>query len=120
MGSILDVVKKYYESFDNHGDGWKELVSDDVKFVAPLQAAQGKKDFVALSEQFQQLLQETRVLKRFEDGDSVCSICESVVNTPSGEPLTFTYAEWARVRDGRVFEFNIYYDPREFASAFGG
>lgn len=119
MGSARNIVEKYYAVFDAHREGWKDLVTDDVEFVSPLQTAHGKKEFVALSEQFQQLLRETRVLRRFDDGDSVCSICESVVSTPSGKLLTFTYAEWARVREGRLSEFRIYYDPREFAKAFG-
>lgn len=117
--SARNVVERYYAAFDAHRDGWKDLVTDDVEFVSPLQAARGKKEFVALSEQFQRFLEKTRVLRRFEDGDSVCSICESVVTTPAGEPLSFTYAEWARVRGGRLSEFRVYYDPRAFAKAFG-
>jgi ketosteroid isomerase-like protein len=119
MESARKVVEKYYAAFGAHRDGWKDLVTDDVEFVSPLQSARGKEEFVALSEQFQQFLRETRVLRRFEDGDSVCSICESVVTTPSGKALSFTYAEWTRVRAGRLSEFRIYYDPREFAKAFG-
>lgn len=119
MGKTRDIVESYYASFDAHRDGWKELVTDDVEFVSPMQHSRGKAAFVALSEQFQQLLRETRVLRRFEDGDSVCSICESVVSTPSGLPLTFAYAEWARVRGERLSEFRVYFDPREFAKAFG-
>lgn len=119
MSSARSIVEKYYAAFESHGDGWKDLVTDDVEFVSPLQAAHGKREFVALSEQFQHLLRETRVLRRFEDGDSVCSISESVVSTPSGNLLAFTYAEWARVREGRLTEFRIYCDPREFGKAFG-
>lgn len=119
MGTALHVVQTYYEAFDNHRDGWQDLVSDNVSFKGPLQKANGKREFVALTSQFLQFHQETILLKRFEEGDSVCSICESVVNTPSGKPITISYAEWARVSNGRVSEFRVYYDPREFAKAFG-
>lgn len=119
MGAALDAVKAYADAFENRQKEWKDLVTDDVTLAGPLQCASGRKEFIALTEQFLQIHRKTRVLKRIEDGDSVCSICECVVNAPSGKQLTFQYAEWARVAKGRVAEFRLYYDPREFARAFG-
>jgi ketosteroid isomerase-like protein len=119
MESALNVVKKYYEAFDAHRDGWQELVADDITFVAPIQKADGKQEFVALTAQFLRFHKQTRVLRRFEEGDSVCSIFEFVLDTPSGDPLTCQVAEWARVDRGRISELRIFYDPRGFAKAFG-
>jgi hypothetical protein len=51
MESALNVVKKYYEAFDAHRDGWQELVADDIDFVAPIQRVTGKQAFVALTAQ---------------------------------------------------------------------
>ena len=119
MESALNVVKKYYEAFDAHRDGWQELVADDINFVAPIQKASGKQAFVTLTAQFLHFHKETRVLKQFEEGDSVCSIFEFVLDTPSGEPLICQVAEWARVDRGRISEIRIFYDPRGFANAFG-
>jgi ketosteroid isomerase-like protein len=119
MESALTVIERYYEAFDAHRDGWKDLVTDEVTFVGPLQNAKGRQEFVALTEQFLQFHRETRLLRRFEDGDSVCSIFEFVIGTPSGGPLTCQVAEWARVERGRIAELRIFYDPRGFAKAFG-
>ena len=119
MESPIDVVKRYYEAFDAHRDGWQELVADDVKFDAPIQKARGKQEFIALTEQFLHFHQETRLLQRFERGESVCSIFEFVMDTPAGQTLTCEVAEWARVDGGRISEIKLLYDPRGFAKAFG-
>jgi hypothetical protein len=42
MESPIDVVKRYYEAFDAHRDGWQELVAENVSFDAPIQKARGK------------------------------------------------------------------------------
>lgn len=119
MKSPIEVLKKYYEAFDAHRDGWQELVADDVTFDAPIQKTKGKKEFVALTEQFLHFHKETHLLKRFEQGDSVCSIFKFVMNTPAGQPLTCEVAEWARVEEGRISDIKLLYDPRGFAKAFG-
>jgi len=119
MESPGEIVKKYYEAFDTHGAGWRELVADDVRFDAPIQKATGKTEFVALTEQFLQFHKQTRLLERFERGNSVCSIFEFQMTTPSGQPLTCEVAEWARVENGRISELKLLYDPRGFAKAFG-
>lgn len=119
MAAAIEVVRKYHDAFNSHSGGWKDLVDDNVVFVGPLQKASGKQELVSLNEQFLQLHKGTRLLKRFEAGSDVCSISEYVLNTPSGKPLTCTVAEWATVRDGRIANFRIYYDPREFAKSFG-
>jgi ketosteroid isomerase-like protein len=119
MESASAVVKRYYEAFDAHRDGWQELVADDINFDAPIQKAKGKTEFVALTQQFLHFHKETRLLRRFEQGDSVCSILEFMMNTPAGQPLTCEVAEWARVDKGRISAIKLLYDPRGFAKAFG-
>jgi len=112
MESPTDVVKRYYEAFDAHRDGWQELVAEDVRFDAPIQKARGKQEFVALTAQFLHFHKETRLLQRFEQGDSVCSIFEFVMNTPAGQPLTCEAATWARIDNGRIAGTKLLYDPR--------
>jgi ketosteroid isomerase-like protein len=119
MESPKEIVGRYYEAFDGHRDGWQDLVAEDVRFDAPMQKANGKQEFVALTAQFLHFHKETRLLERFEQGDSVCSIFEFVMDTPAGQPLTCQVAEWARVKQGRISEIKLLYDPRGFAQAFG-
>lgn len=114
-----DVVERYYAAFDAHANDWQDLVSDDVIFDGPVQHARGKTEFVGMTAQFLSAHRATRLLRRIVDGDTVTSLFEFVVDAPNGQQLTCAVSEWATVRDGRIREFRVYYDPREFVQAFG-
>jgi ketosteroid isomerase-like protein len=114
-----DVVERYYAAFDAHQNEWQDLVTDDVVFEGPVQHARGKAEFLKLTAQFLNAHRATRLLRRIADGNTVSSMFEFVVDTPSGYELTCPVAEWATVSDGRINEFRVYYDPREFVRAFG-
>jgi ketosteroid isomerase-like protein len=114
-----EVVERYYAAFDAHRNEWQDLVTDDVVFDGPVQHASGKAEFVGMTEQFLGAHRATRLLRRIADDDTVMSMFEFVIQPPSGEQLTCPVAEWATVTDGRISEFRVYYDPREFVRAFG-
>jgi len=114
-----DVVERYYQAFDAHGTDWQNLVTDDVVFDGPVQHARGRSAFVDLTSQFLGAHRSTHLLRRITDGDTVTSLFEFVIAAPNGQQLTCPVAEWATVRDGRISEFRVYYDPREFVRAFG-
>ena len=114
-----EVVERYYAAFDAHRNGWQELVTDDVVFEGPVQHARGKAEFVGLTAQFLGAHRATRLLRRIADGDTVTSLFEFVVDAPNGQQLMCPVSEWATVRDGRIAEFRLYYDPRDFVQAFG-
>jgi ketosteroid isomerase-like protein len=114
-----EVVERYYAAFDAHRNDWQDLVTDDVVFEGPVQHARGKAEFVGLTAQFLGAHRATRLLRRIADGDTVTSLFEFVIDAPSGQQLTCPVSEWATVRDGRIAEFRLYYDPRDFVQAFG-
>ena len=115
----LDVVERYYAAFDEHRTGWQDLVTADVVFEGPIQRARGKSQFVELTAQFLGAHRATRLLRRIADEATVTSLFEFVINAPNGQQLTCPVAEWVTVNDGRISEFRVYYDPREFVQAFG-
>jgi ketosteroid isomerase-like protein len=117
--SAREVVEQYYAAFDAHALRWQDLVTDDVIFDGPVQHARGKAEFVGLTTTFLQAHRETRLLSRVADGVRVASLFEFVIDAPSGERMTCSVAEWATVDDGRISEFRVYYDPRDFVRAFG-
>ena len=114
-----DVVERYYAAFDAHRNEWQDLVTDDVVFEGPVQRARGKAAFVDLTAQFLGAHRATRLLRRIADGGTVTSQFEFVIEAPNGQQLTCPVAEWATVSDGRISEFRVFYDPREFVRAFG-
>jgi ketosteroid isomerase-like protein len=113
------VVERYYAAFDGHQNDWQDLVTDDVVFDGPVQHARGKAEFVGLTAQFLGAHRATRLLRRIADDCTVASLFEFVIQAPSGQQLTCPVSEWATVRDGRISEFRVHYDPREFVRAFG-
>lgn len=122
MLSPLDIVNRYL----NHTSSAQadlpqaaELLADDVVFTGPLMRTTGKAAYIDLLQQFLPAHVSTRVLRQFDDGDEVCSIDELTVRTPSGTTVTLAMAEWFKLRGGRISEHTVYYDPREFAAAFG-
>jgi len=114
-----EVVERYYAAFDAHRRDWQDQVTDDVVFEGPVQHARGKAEFVALTAQFLGAHRATRLLRRIADENTVTSLFEFVIDAPNGRQLTCPASEWATVRDGRISEFRVYYDPREFVQAFG-
>lgn len=119
MGQARDVVERFYKAFDSKDPAWKDMLTPDVHFTAPLQRASNAEELTEITEQFLQFHTATRVRARFEDGDQVCSIMEFDLTSPTGEPFSCLVSELATVKDGKVSEFEIVYDPREFAAAFG-
>ncbi len=120
MGKALDVVKKFYDITENKkGEGLEETLTDDMKFDGPLMHSSNAKEYVESTKQFLQMHKATRMTKQFEDGDDVCSIYEMDIATPDGGTFTVDMVDWITVKGGKVAKQKIYYDPREFAKAFG-
>lgn len=122
MSNALAIVNRYLKLTSFAGADLPqaaELLADDVAFTGPLMRTTGKDAYVGLLQQFLPAHVSTRVLRQFADGDEVCSIDELTVRTPSGGIVTLAMAEWFKLRGGRIAEHTLYYDPREFAAAFG-
>jgi ketosteroid isomerase-like protein/uncharacterized protein YndB with AHSA1/START domain len=116
----LDVVNRFYEATSNRrSDELAGLVNDDVTFEGPVMQARGALEYLAMNEQLLGFHRETTMLRQFENGDAVCSIYMLTMGTPAGDELTVTVADWMEVADGRIAAQRIYFDPREFAQAFG-
>lgn len=119
MGEAREVIERFYDAFDRKDPAWKELVAPDVRFVGPLQSANGAGEFAQITEMFLQFHKATRLVARFEDGSSVCSFLEFDLTTPAGAEMRCTVSELATIADGKLSEVKVIYDPRDFATAFG-
>lgn len=122
MSEALSIVNRYLALTSSAGADLPQAVSllaPDVVFAGPLMRVEGRQAYGSLLEQFLPAHVATRVLRQFADGDEVCSINELTLRTPSGGTLALPMAEWFKLRGGLIAEHTIYYDPREFAAAFG-
>ena len=122
MPSSIDIVNAFLRATSSTSADLAsatQLMTDDVQFIGPLMRTSGRGEYAALLRGFLPAHIATKVLRQFADGDEVCSIDQLAVRSPSGATVTLEMAEWFRLRDGRIAEHRIYYDPREFATAFG-
>jgi ketosteroid isomerase-like protein/uncharacterized protein YndB with AHSA1/START domain len=116
----LEVVNRFYDATaTQEAAALAPLVADDVTFEGPLMRARGAREYLALNEQLLGFHRDTKMLRQFENGSSVCSIYELTMGTPAGGELTLTMADWMDVAGGKIVSQRIYFDPREFAQAFG-
>jgi limonene-1,2-epoxide hydrolase len=121
MAEALKTVNAFLDLTNNRKDikAAMQLLATDVVFVGPLMRTSGPEEYAALLEKFLPAHVDTRILKQFEDGDDACSVNDLVVRDPSGGTITLSMVEWFRLRGGKIAEHRVYYDPREFARAFG-
>ncbi len=120
MSTPRHVVERFYDVTNNRGGaGLRDVVAGDIRFVGPLMQASGADQYVAMNEQLLPFHKGWKLLRQFVDGDDVCTIYEMTMGTPSGGTIVLPLVDWIRVSEGRVAEQRIYFDPRQFASAFG-
>lgn len=118
----LATVNRFLHLTSSSGNGLGEaagLLAEDVVFKGPLMSLTGRAAYLELLGQFVPAHVSTRVLRQFVDGDEVCSINHLTVRSPAGEQVVLEMAEWFRLRDDRIAEHTLFYDPRGFAAAFG-
>lgn len=121
MAKALQIVNQFYDVSLKRKDaeGIRPFLADDFTFVGPLAQTSGAEAFIDLNKGFLPAHVETRILQQFEVGDEVCSIYELDLRKPDGDIFTTMMADWVTVRNDRMAEQRIYYDPREFVEAFG-
>lgn len=120
MGKALETANRFYEITESKkGKGLEDVITDDMRFDGPLMKFNGAKEYIDSTKQFLQMHRATRMLKQFENGNDVCSIYEMDVATPAGGMITLEVVDWVQIANGKVARQKIFYDPREFAKAFG-
>lgn len=121
MGKALETVNQFYDLTNNKNqtDGLEGLLSENMSFTGPLMQASGANNYIEMLKSLIKFHKSWKMIKQFENGNDVCSIYEVTLGTPTGGAFSVTIADWIRIVNGRVAEQKIYYDPREFAKAFG-
>lgn len=120
MKTTREIVNHFYDVCNNkQGQGLENLVAETITFEGPLMRLSGADQYLTTVGPFLKFHKGMRMLRQFEDGEHVCSIYEMTFGTPAGAVMTLAFADWIRVVKGKVAEQKLYYDPREFAKAFG-
>lgn len=126
MTGPIETVNRFFALTDVNGrnvpdllPAIRDLLTEDFAFTGPLMKTEGREQYLCLLGQFLQAHTGYRFLHRFSDGNEVCSIYDMSIRTPHGITLTVTMADWLTMRGDQICRQRLYYDPREFAAAFG-
>lgn len=116
MQNVLEIVNQFYEVSLNQkdADGIRPFLSEDFVFIGPMAETTGADQFIELNRQFLPAHVATHMQQQFVRNDEVCSVYELELRGPKGDLFTAPMADWVKIKDGKMVEQRIYYDPREF------
>lgn len=120
----LELVNKYYSLNIDIRKGeaqmqdLRNLLADDLIFIGPLMRIEGADNYIGLLTNFIQFHEDLKVVKQFQAGDETCTITNLKLKSPQGKIISMDIAEYMLVNNGKIVNHTLYYDPREFQSAF--
>jgi len=134
MGTLLDLVQQHYRNNEAGDlDAIDGLFDADVETVIPGGTLKGIEEFRGLGEAFRTAMSDMRheIVRSFETGDTV--VVEGVFSgrhtgpmvtplgaiPPSGNAVSFPYADFLQVRDGKCVSHRIYWDNAGLMAQLG-
>ncbi len=125
MSTLLELVQQHYVHIaDGDMDAASELFDPNVETVTPGGTLKGIDEFRALGEAFNTAMEGMRhdIVRSFEVGDTI--VVEAIFSgrhtgpmvtpegtiPPSGNQVSFAYADFLQARDGKFVSHRIYWD----------
>ena len=111
--SDVEIIRRYFEKFFSgkarHSEV-RDFLTDDFSFRGPLMSANSAEEYV---EQLRSLGDEiemyAEVRKLIGEDDVVAALVD--FQGPTGK---IAYAQWFTMREGKIAELEVVYDPRPF------
>lgn len=108
-----DVVDRYFAAQKAKDfASMRTLLHDDVVFRGALGTTDNAEDFINGLQRMTATMTGMERIVMFADGEDVCQIYDLRLATP---PVTLPIAQWIKVRDGRIAQVYVYFDPRPVA-----
>ncbi|MGE0634087.1 MAG: nuclear transport factor 2 family protein [Pseudobdellovibrionaceae bacterium] len=110
----MDTVIAYLKSWNNGriAEG-RKYVSDDYHFNGPIDEFHNANDAFTAFEQLAPVVEGIEIASILEQGDDLAAFYVFKVKAPIGHvPI----AEHIKLRNGKVSDSRIYYDPRTFGN----
>ncbi len=103
------LAETYFTAWESKDfDTLRSILADDATFRGPLGTADDGDACVAGLSGMAQILERIDVTRRWVDGDDVITWFD--LHTSVAEPCPVV--NWSRVRDGRIAEIRVTFDPR--------
>ena len=134
MSTPLDLARRHYAGAEaGELDGDEALFDPDVETVTPGGTLKSFKEFHAQNEIFMTAMTDMRfeIIRSFTDGDT--GIVEGVFSArhtgpmrtpdgeipPTGNAISFPFADFFQVRDGRCVSHRVYWDNMALMAQLG-
>ncbi|MBA3829371.1 MAG: nuclear transport factor 2 family protein [Taibaiella sp.] len=119
----LEIVNKYLNIIfveNKNGEGLSDILATEFVFDDPFSPARGAKDFISKTQNWIRAKKSIKIEKQFVDRNSVCSIYNIAVVTPSGDTADFKLTDYVKLLDGKIVMEQVFFaDPVKFAKALG-
>lgn len=111
-----EIFRTYLERFTQGDiDGAAELLDEDFTFTGPILQATGKADFLTGSTAAAAMARGCEIHHQWVDGDSVCSVYDFKVETPTGRG-SIPMAEWSVIQGGKLVSSRLIFDTADMAA----
>ena len=134
MSTLLELVQQHYHHIASGDlDAAVAAFDPDVETVTPSGTLKGVDEFRALGETFETAMEGMRhdIVRSFEVGDTI--IVEAIFSgrhtgpmvtpegtiPPSGNQVSFAYADFLQARDGKWVSHRIYWDNLALMAQLG-
>src|SRR3954447_3940529 len=105
----LELAESYFEAWQQRdAAALRSILADDVSFEGPMATIDSAEDAVEGLMGLAAATTELTVRKRLADGDDVITWFEISIKDAGPMPT----ANWSRVKDGRIIEIRVAFDPR--------
>jgi steroid delta-isomerase-like uncharacterized protein len=134
MSTLLELVQQHYDlNASGDLDASTALFAEDVETVTPGGTLKGREQFRAFGETFKAAMEDTRhdIVRSFEVGETI--VVEAIFSgrhtgpmitpegtiPPSGNQVSFAYADFLQARDGQFVSHRIYWDNLALMAQLG-
>lgn len=116
--STQDAIDRFYRSFIDKTDAWKELWADDAVFgdASGTLHAEGKPAVIQSFTPFLKGVAGLEVRQRIVQDEHACYVIGYTYVNSKGENMQQDDAEVWEVRNGRLAKLTIYFDLTEYRS----
>ncbi len=111
--TVREVVDRYFAAQKEKDFAtMRTLIHDDVVFRGPLGATNTAEEYISGLQRMTATMTGMERTVVFAEGEDVCQIYDLVLAEP---PVSLPVAQWIKVRDGRIAQLFVYFDPRPVA-----
>ena len=114
--TVQDIVRQFYEAFDQKNDSWQLYVAEDIVFSDASQHlhTEGKAAFIQAFSSFLPALEHIQIQQLIVEGNDACAVVSADYVSPSGRRLRQNDAEILKVVDGKIAALTVYFDITEY------